>query len=139
MEIRNLQRRERVDRRLVEAAATAALAAAGLAGHRVSVALVGDRRMRELNLRFRGKDRTTDVLSFPLPEEDYLGEVVISLETCRRQAEENGVPMDAELARLVIHGVIHLAGHDHERGKREAQRMRALEVRALALLAEQAP
>ena len=78
-----------------------------------------DERLRELNLQFRGLDTTTDVLSFPADEFDpdtglrYLGDIIISFPTAEAQAEAAGVSVDAELQLLVIHGVLHLLGHDH--------------------------
>jgi probable rRNA maturation factor len=100
--------------------------------------LAGDRLVRRLNHEWRGKDRPTDVLSFPagdlppLPpgaEESvpsYLGEIVISVPRCREQAAMQGVDPGVELARLVIHGVLHLLGYDHEGGG-ERVRMQARE------------
>ena len=87
---------------------------------RFAVAFVGDKRMRELNSTFRGKDTTTDVLSFssePEPFEtgtDQLGDIVISAEQAARQAEENGLSLESEIKQLVLHGVLHLCGYDHE-------------------------
>src|SRR5438105_5458993 len=81
----------------------------------VSIALVSDREIRALNRRWRGKDRPTDVLSFPLDEPGALGDVVISLDTARRQAREGGWPLSAELRRLLAHGILHCRGYDHER------------------------
>lgn len=78
-----------------------------------------DERLRDLNLQFRGLDATTDVLSFPADEFDpdtglrYLGDIIISYPTAEAQAEAAGVSVDAELQLLVIHGVLHLLGHDH--------------------------
>src|SRR5436309_15552152 len=69
----------------------------------VSIALVSDHEIRSLNRRWRGKDRPTDVLSFPLEEPAALGDVVISIETARRQASEGGLPLAVELRRLLAH------------------------------------
>jgi rRNA maturation RNase YbeY len=71
------------------------------------------------------------VLAFPLPEEEFLGEVVVSMATCLRQALEAGRSAEAELAELVVHGVLHLAGHDHELGRKESAEM--LRLQALAM------
>lgn len=78
-----------------------------------------DATIRSLNRRFRNKDAPTDVLSFPAdfasPEGPlYLGDVAISLETARRQAAARGVPVEKELQVLLLHALVHLAGHDHE-------------------------
>ena len=108
------------------------LAAAGEAGSELSIELVGDRRMRRLNHVYRKKDRTTDVLAFAMresksPRTAMLGDVAISIPTARRQAREAGRSLDDELAVLLVHGVLHLCGYDHERNEREAARMQRRE------------
>jgi probable rRNA maturation factor len=109
------------------------LAAVGESQSELSIDLVGDRRMRRLNRVYRKKDRTTDVLAFPMREAlvphaasltpEMLGDVVISVPTALRQAGEAGRSPDDELVSLLVHGVLHLCGYDHERSKREAARM----------------
>jgi probable rRNA maturation factor len=107
------------------------LDAVGATGATVSVTLVGDRAMRTLNRRHRGIDAPTDVLSFPLHAADafarngvthprrirepelMLGDIVISLATARRQATSYQAPLGREVERLLIHGILHLCGHDH--------------------------
>ena len=79
-----------------------------------STVLVSDRRMREFNRRYRKQSGTTDVLSFPLEENGYLGDVVISVETARRQARSLGHGLQTELQLLLLHGVLHLMGYDHK-------------------------
>src|SRR5438094_1598661 len=79
-------------------------------GEELSIALVTDREMRRLNLRWRGQDRPTDVLSFPFEEQGTLGEVIISIDTARRQAKEGVWPLAAELRRLLAHGILHCRG-----------------------------
>lgn len=108
------------------------LTAAGESEAELSVELVGDRRMRRLNRVYRSKDQTTDVLAFPMREADnpcsmLLGDVVISVPTALRHAREVGRSPDEELAALLVHGVLHLCGYDHERNKNEATRMRRRE------------
>jgi probable rRNA maturation factor len=102
----------------------------------VSVLLIGDRAMRTLNRRYRGKDRTTDVLSFPLREgrfslvqQHLLGDIVISVPAAARQARAAGETLLDEIDRLLVHGFLHLLGYDHERGEAEARRMEARERR----------
>ena len=101
--------------------------------------LVSDREMRRLNREWRGKDRPTDVLAFSQregivrPPAEILGDVVISVATARRQAKERGETLGRESDRLLIHGVLHLLGYDHERGATEALRMQRRE-RMLARL-----
>jgi probable rRNA maturation factor len=118
------------------------LQAAGVPGSEVSLLLVGDSRMRRLNRRYRGRDASTDVLAFALreaggPASSLLGDVVISLPQAARQAKAGGRSLSEELMTLLIHGVLHLVGYDHERSEREARRMRRKEQavrRALASL-----
>jgi probable rRNA maturation factor len=88
----------------------------------LSLTLIGDDAMRTLNRDYRGKDAPTDVLSFPLDgatpsanQERLLGDVVISVDTARRQAKAYDAPLQRELYRLLIHGLLHLRGHDHLR------------------------
>lgn len=98
-----------------------------------TVAFVSDRKMRELNNQFREKDKTTDVLSFPFePDEfetdDALGDIIISAEQAARQAEENNQTFEREIKQLILHGVLHLCGYDHETDDGEMN-ARELELR----------
>ncbi len=99
-----------------------------------SVAFVSDRRMKELNKLFRGKDSTTDVLSFPNepdefdPDKSNLGDIVISVEQAQKQAAENGLSLELEIKQLILHGVLHLCGYDHETDNGEMN-ARELELR----------
>jgi rRNA maturation RNase YbeY len=103
----------------------------------LSIVLVSDRRMRALNRQYRGRNRPTDVLAFAQQEgagaapPGVLGDVVISLDTAGRQAAAGRRPLAAEVERLLIHGLLHLFGYDHERSPAEARRMGRRE-RALA-------
>lgn len=104
------------------------LQAVGEAETLLSVEIVGDARMRRLNRTFRHRDKTTDVLAFatregPGPPSLLLGDIVISLPQAIRQAREHAQDIDHELLVLLIHGVLHLCGYDHERGQGEARRM----------------
>lgn len=94
----------------------------------LSLEIVGDARMRRLNRTFRHRDKTTDVLAFatregPGPPSALLGDVVISLPQAIRQARRHLRGIDHELAVLLIHGILHLCGYDHERSEAEARRM----------------
>lgn len=101
-------------------------------GRELSILFTGDKEIRELNARYRKKDKATDVLSFPLDDETMLGDVVISVETAAKQAKSYRTTFRAEITRLLIHGVLHLLGHDHEGvSKAKAEKMRRLE-RSLA-------
>lgn len=99
--------------------------AAGLAGS-VSVLLAGDDEVRRLNREFRGKDKATDVLSFPAGESagrtKIAGDLAISVETASREAETRGHTLETELRVLLLHGVLHLAGYDHETDSGEMER-----------------
>jgi probable rRNA maturation factor len=103
------------------AALVAALApAAGSLGAR----FVGDREMRRVNRQFRAKDQTTDVLSFPGDAgEDHLGDLLISVPAARRQAAAAGHSVERELRMLLLHGVLHCLGHDHETDDGEMERL----------------
>ena len=97
-----------------------ALTAAGFAQWEVSLLLCGDGRITTLNGRYRGRNRPTDVLSFPGNEAEsgaVVGDIAISLETVRRNAAAFGVSEEEELKRITVHGILHLAGMDHGRGK----------------------
>lgn len=107
----------------------------------LSIALVGDREMRPLNAKYRKKKTTTDVLSFFVEEQPrlgpkILGDVVISVEQARRQAKERDKSLKSEMAALLIHGILHLLGYDHEKSPRQAQIMFAYERKLYALLCE---
>ena len=96
----------------------------------LSLAFVTDQTIHELNRQYRHKDRPTDVLSFPLADEycpSLLGDVVISIDTARRQARQRKRAFADELRALLIHGILHLLGYDHEVSDSEAVRMRRKE------------
>jgi len=95
-----------------------------------TVVFVSDRAMAELNHRWRGKRETTDVLSFPAAQDKFekregfnLGDVVISVRQAARQAQENGLTLEDEVAQLILHGLLHLSGYDHATDKGEMNRL----------------
>jgi rRNA maturation RNase YbeY len=103
----------------------------------LSLALVTDREIHTLNRQYRGKDKPTDVLSFPLADTlqpALLGDVIISLETAARQAQRRGHSLREELQTLLIHGILHLLGYDHEVSRGEAIRMHRKEREVKAVL-----
>ncbi|WP_112661991.1 rRNA maturation RNase YbeY [Microvirga flavescens] len=130
-------------------AAKAGEAAASVAGvadkdFEISLLLADDARVQELNRDFRGKDKPTNVLSFPAPEPPegfdggnfgprHLGDIALAYETLVREAEAEAKPLAHHYAHLIVHGVLHLLGYDHE-VEEDAQIMEALEVKALATL-----
>ncbi len=112
-------RRSGIDGRALVATAKRLLDAVGEPESALSLTLVGDPAIRTLNREYRGKDCATDVLSFSFeeaatrPAERLLGDVVISVDTARRQARDYDATLQREIYRLLIHGVLHLMGHDH--------------------------
>ena len=130
-----------------QAGEAAAAVAPALANPRLSVSILftSDAEVRALNRDWRGKDRATNVLSFPMlssgalaalaPEGPpvLLGDIALACETCEREAVERSTPLADHAAHLLIHGLLHLAGHDHQ-DDAAAEAMEALEIRALASL-----
>ncbi len=96
----------------------------GKADSSVTVAFVSDKKIRELNRQFRRIDKATDVLSFPGDSSDGdMGDIAISIETAARQAKQNGLTLDGEIAQLLLHGLLHLSGYDHETDNGEMNRL----------------
>ena len=134
------------------AAAALAQIAPELANPRLSASILfaGDAEVQALNREWRGKDKPTNVLSFPMLERadllalggpanadappELLGDIALALETCRREADDKGIGLADHAAHLIIHGLLHLAGHDHETKPEDAAAMEALEIKALALM-----
>jgi probable rRNA maturation factor len=136
-----------------EALATRAAEAAGegeplLANPRLAVSLLftSDAEVHALNREWRERDKPTNVLSFPMLEREelaslapegppaLLGDIALAHETCAREAAEKGVPLEAHAAHLIVHGLLHLAGHDHVASDEQAEAMEALETAILAKL-----
>jgi probable rRNA maturation factor len=121
----NRQRRRRVARARVTRLLEGAASALGVSGE-VAVVITGDRAVRTLNARYRGKDKPTDVLSFPGPQaEGDLGDIVVSLDTAARNARSEGRTLSAEVDVLALHGFLHLLGYDHETDHGEMDRLEA--------------
>ena len=111
----------------------------------ISVTLTGDEQVRALNAKWRGKDKATNVLSFPMAEtyelqnenvaekELLLGDIILAHDVCEAEAEEKGVPFEDHAAHLLVHGTLHLLGYDHLHDS-DAAEMETREVRALARL-----
>ncbi len=95
----------------------------------LSVNLVGEAKMRELNKKYRKKDKPTDVLSFPLG--DGSGDIFICLSIAKSDAKRENVDIKTKLAQLTVHGFLHLQGYDHARSKRDAREMFDLEAKIL--------
>ncbi len=118
------------------------LQSCGVPDAELSILFTGDRAMRSLNRRYRGIDRTTDVLSFSQREgqfadirSDILGDIVISVPAAVRQAQERNHSLSHEIKRLLVHGLLHLLGYDHERSPAEARKMRSKEARLFRRIA----
>jgi len=130
------------------AARVAAEAAPELSNPRLSASLLftSDDAIQELNRDWRQRDRPTNVLSFPMLEREevldlaaagppvLLGDIALAYQTCAREAGEKGVALEHHAAHLIVHGLLHLAGYDHEVSPLEADAMEALEIKALALM-----
>jgi probable rRNA maturation factor len=130
IEIVNRQRKVLVDPERWELFTGRALKATPAEAANVTIAFVSDRQMREVNRQWRGKTGTTDVLSFPAGEDEFanpngsiLGDVVISAEQAARQAKEHELTLDEEIAQLILHGLLHLCGYDHETDDGEMNRL----------------
>jgi len=108
-------------------------------GHKeseISLLLTDDTEIRQLNKTYRNRDTPTDVLSFPTDDATYIGDIAISIDRAIEQARENGLTLHEELARLMIHGTLHLLGHDHEQGGYRAKKMRREEKRLMDLVTD---
>jgi probable rRNA maturation factor len=117
-------------RRLVPKASALAIRAARAAGGDASVVLATDRTVQALNARDRGKNKPTNVLTYEPPGPGMPGEIILALGTIRREAAQAGRRPAHHLAHLVVHGALHLAGHEHDRAG-EARRMEMAETRIL--------
>ena len=107
-------------------------------GREIAVRVVGEAESRELNRTWRGKDKPTNVLSFPAPTVPAekvarrpLGDLVICARVVRHEASRDGKPLEAHWAHMVVHGTLHLAGYDHEQGRTERLRMERREIAVL--------
>ncbi|WP_128893032.1 rRNA maturation RNase YbeY [Erythrobacter sp. HKB08] len=119
-----------------------------LANARLSASMLftTDEEVHALNREWRGRDKPTNVLSFPMLEREslqvleedgppeMLGDIALAHETCAREAAEKGIALDQHATHLIVHGLLHLAGHDHVDSDEQAEAMEALEIRALAKL-----
>jgi len=107
----------------------------------ISINLVGESRIRGLNKKYRNKDKATDVLSFPLSEKPIihnskfiihdLGDIFICLSIAKKQAKSENINIEKKLARLTVHGFLHLLGYDHEKSEKDAEKMFSLEDKFL--------
>ena len=127
LEVNNLTK-TKIDTKFLQKAARAAFAVLDM-GKDISLVFISDAKMKELNKKYRGKDSTTDVLSF-----EDLNEIFICLPQAKRQTKLLKTGLKTELTRLLTHGIVHLAGYDHEKSTKEAERMFSVEERILKSL-----
>jgi rRNA maturation RNase YbeY len=130
--VRSQLRGVSIDQSRLAGLTQAILSLVGEASAALSLVLIGDRSMRRLNRQYRKRDSTTDVLAFsmregPGPSSVLIGDVAISIPTAARQAGRLGRSLDEELTVLLVHGILHLCGYDHERSERDARRMQRRE------------
>jgi probable rRNA maturation factor len=128
---RNEQRKHKINSRSLKGQIEVILKKLGLQDSELSILIVNDTKIRKLNAQYRNIDKPTDVLSFSQDDDSsekmdlhLLGDVVVSAETAKRQAVEHQLVFTEELALLIIHGILHLNGLDHERSPEEAKEMR---------------
>ena len=129
IEVINRQRRRKINAKQWHEFGAQALSAIGSARD-ATIVFVSDRIIRDLNRQFRGKNHATDVLSFPneaetfeIENQSHLGEVVISVQRAAAQARGNGLSFSNELKQLILHGLLHLCGYDHETDNGEMNRL----------------
>ncbi len=130
IEVVSRQRRRKMDCERWQLFGEKALKAIGKAGHDATIAFVSDRQIKILNKRFRGLDKATDVLSFPAGDDEFaessrpsLGDITISVDRAESQSVENDLTFEKEIAQLILHGLLHLCGYDHETDKGEMNRL----------------
>ncbi len=123
VEVVNRQRGKKVDTKAWSNFAVKTLSAIGKHESSATIAFVSDKSIRKLNQQFRNIDKATDVLSFPADDETNLGDVAISVQTAAAQAKENGLTFENEIAQLILHGLLHLSGYDHETDNGEMNRL----------------
>lgn len=134
IEVINNQRKIKIDRQIFQTFAETSLSQIPETENKnLTIAFVSDKKMRELNFQFRGKNLTTDVLSFPFEADEFetddnLGEIIISAEQAKKQADENNLDLELEIKQLILHGILHLCGFDHETDDGEMNR-RELDLR----------
>ena len=130
IELINRQRARKINAKRWREFAEQALQTIDSTKQSVTIVFVGDAAIKKLNRQFRGKNYSTDVLSFPTKAEDFesdnqshLGEVVISVERAAAQAKENGLTFSNEVEQLILHGLLHLSGYDHDTDNGEMSRL----------------
>ena len=135
IEVRNRQRKYRINQRNIRKDANTILSLCGVDDIELSILIVNNRSIRELNKKYRGMDKPTDVLAFPMGgHSKLLGDIIISMEKTHAQAAERGHSTEQEFKILLTHGILHLLGYDHEISPSESQRMKRKEKIILSKL-----
>jgi probable rRNA maturation factor len=145
IEIENRQKKQKIRKIPLRKVARKILSASACPDAQLSILIVDDAQIQEVNRDYLGKDRPTNVISFAMQEGEgggvqpgLLGDVVISAETAARDADEAQTTFESELYFLLLHGILHLLGYDHERGTQaEAKRMEAREQEVFSLIREE--
>ena len=139
--IKNQQKQIRISQKRIREVVKEILKDLGYQKWEVSILLVDDQQIKKLNKEYLGRSRPTDVISFSQIEGEcshinthLLGDVVISVETAKRQAKENNIILQDEITFLLIHGILHLLGYDHEGSVKKEREMKAKERELLAVL-----
>lgn len=135
LQIKNSQSKIKIDKRIIRSTVLKILKTLDCADKEVSLFFVDDEKIKQLNKQYLGKDKATNVLSFSLLEGEYgninpqiLGDVIISVETAQRDALYGKLTVDQEIDFLIIHGILHLLGYNHENTtKKETKKMRQKE------------
>ena len=123
IEVVNRQRRQKIEMEPWKELAEQILKVIGNDQRSATIAFVSDKKIRELNSRFRGINKSTDVLSFPAEEPDNLGDIAISVDTAAAQSVQNGLTLNEEISQLILHGLLHLSGYDHETDNGEMNKL----------------
>ncbi len=135
LQIQNNQNKIKIDKRKIRSAVLKILKNLECADKEISINFVDDEKIKQLNKQYLGKDKATNVLSFSLREDEYgninpqvLGDIIISVETAQKDAAYGNLTIDQEIDFLIIHGLLHLLGYDHENTtKKETSKMRKKE------------
>ena len=113
----------------------------GYENNEISIVITGDKEIKKLNNKFRSISKSTNVLAFPMLKSDFslinpelLGDIVISVETAEKEAQEFGTSLEKRISQLLVHGILHLIGFDHETGKSNADKMRKKSLELIQLI-----
>jgi probable rRNA maturation factor len=140
--IKDSQKALKVDRKAIQNTTEKLLVYSGLQDRDLSILLVDNRKSQTLNLKFFGRDRPTNVISFSYldgPPHEVVGDIIVSVEKAMEEAEASNIPFYERLYGLIVHGFVHILGYDHETGEKERRRMKYREKRFLDRLLSDSP